>query len=309
MSWVDNLITIAGLGLQAGQIAELQSLRGQQAVNVFGQLHTVARAALIEKVRDELFRLHQCGRQVVQLYESEPKSAATAMNYLRLRLEALDLSTSIFTDIRDKEYLTEVTRFFCENSESMLAQLPGDQEAEAHSLAEDMIWAPKLRYYIDNHSRLLRFRRATAVVNDPKHQKVSGLQYQFSSSSFASGLFFVLIILAAGLIALFWAISISYGDWVMRVIAVMVTILTAVFCFFAYKKRSRQIELVREYNDAKRTLESLGQIDTELLTEVEREMHDSPLNAEARYKATISRVQNYFGRFRETDFLLAEFAK
>jgi len=155
MSWMNTLLDIGIMGMQANQSQKLHQLQQQQA-------GAAAVQALIQALRDEIFKYKQAADEVLAMEVSDPKAAVVAMRILYIKLQEFGVTPDIFPELSDKEYAASTIKLIQGNSERLMADFPEEEQSEIEQIASAVLNLPKYKYYIENFDNAQKYRNALA---------------------------------------------------------------------------------------------------------------------------------------------------
>src|SRR5262249_24889668 len=121
MGWLDIAFDAAMLSTQISQRNKLQQLQAQHAEAAMIQ-------AVVQVLRQEIFKFKQTGEEIVAVATTYPKQAAGALEILCQRFQQAGLVPDLFPELGDKEYVATTTRYLRDQRQRLFMQLaPADQ--------------------------------------------------------------------------------------------------------------------------------------------------------------------------------------
>lgn len=161
MSWVNTMLDIGIIGMQASQKNKLEQLQRQNAEAALIE-------ALLRALRDEIFRYKQAADEVLKLESNDPKSAAAGMKILFLQLQDFGLTPDMFPDISDKEYVATTTKSIRDNAKRLEGSLSTEDQAEVDTVVDAAMNLPGYNYYIQHHEVVNVYRQSLPIYDELK---------------------------------------------------------------------------------------------------------------------------------------------
>ncbi len=155
MGWFNTVLDVASLGVQVSQLGQLSEMRQQGASSAVMQ-------AILQQLRNQIFNFKQAAQSIVDAEATDPKAAAGAMRVVELRLNDSGISTDLFSDLNDKEYVANTYKFVTAQSQRLKIALPTAQQDELEVMAQKAHQLPEYGYYLDHLTELQDYKTAQA---------------------------------------------------------------------------------------------------------------------------------------------------
>jgi hypothetical protein len=297
MGFVNTLFNVAEIGLELGQLAQLQGIKEQHTATLIGQLSEARQKALIEAAKNELFTIKQFASAAIKIQDKNTKSAAGAIRYSILRLDDYGIRPDIFPELRDKEYCMEVRQLLKENESLLFGKLSTEEEIEVTKITQIALRMPDYNYYVENFPDVQEYRSAQALIKQRKYKRQGGLNAQLDNSCFGSIAMYIMLF-GFGVLPLI-ALTESFGSF----------LLSAVICWglvwLLLKNKNKQKKLFDDYQTAKSKISTFSEtVNIEYFEQLENEFgsdYESVKNLQQQYN---NQINEFFGGIEQTQELL-----
>jgi hypothetical protein len=156
MGWLNTLLDVGIIGLQMNQSRKLDQMRQ-------GQANAAAVQAIVQMLRDMIFKFNQAAQEISAADDASPKIRAGAMLLLKHRLEELELAPEMFPELADKDYLASTSRLIRQKSRELLEVLPDRERQEAQASVKAAMRLPESDYYLKHYQLVEEYRAALPV--------------------------------------------------------------------------------------------------------------------------------------------------
>lgn len=297
MGFVNTLFNVAEIGLELGQLAQLQSIKDQQAAALIGQLSEARQKALIEAAKNELFNIKQFASAAIKIQNKNTKSAAGAIRYSILRLDDYGITPEVFPELRDKEYCMEVRQLLKESESSLFSKLSTEEEVEVTKITQSALRMPDYNYYVEHFPDVQEYRSAQALIKQRKYKRQGGLNAQLDNSCFGSIALYIMTF-AFGVFPLI-VLTEGFGSFLIS------AVIGWGFVWLLWYSKNKQKKLFDEYQTAKSKISTLSEtVNMEYFEQLESEFgsnYESVKNLQQQYK---NQINEFFGDIEQTQELL-----
>lgn len=161
MSWVNTVLDIGILSMQASQKHKLDQMQSQQVEAAFKE-------TLVQALREYIFKYKQAADEVLQAEEQNPLVAAGAMRVLEARLIDFGIAPEMFPEISDKEYVASTMKHIRENAARMTNALAVEEQTAVSNVVDAAQKLPEYNYYLENRDDVLKYSEAQKAYNSLK---------------------------------------------------------------------------------------------------------------------------------------------
>lgn len=222
MGWFDVIDVVLKTGILAADIHQAKSLHDIKN----RQLTAEAMTALLQVLRDEIYKLDKTTRRILQVEAENPKAAAAALALLAWRVDTIGFESSIFSSFEERRFADEALDQVRDNSYRLQQGLtPEEKQALAKMMAACEV-LPEIDLYLQWATLVAGYRQAEEDKRQLARERtfwqrqegvVAGLALVFTlpmacglvGSTISAGLDLsgVLVGIVAGLVVLRYALS------------------------------------------------------------------------------------------------------
>jgi len=267
MSAFNTLLNLASLGTHISMATKLEEMRRH------GETAAVINAMLNE-IRSQIFSYNEAAKNILEATVS-PKEAAGAMLLLEMRLKASGLTPVLFPDLKDKEYVSNTTRFIQSKAAALKAELSAEEQQEAQSIVTQAFQLPDYNYYLDHYYRLKEYEEAL-----PASTGASGCIRTIGFMLVAIGLYFFLMFFIV-----FGNSSVTNSLIATLLIIGVSAVAGGIFMVSNNKKKTGAKELVEKIK---------GEIDVERLKELDQRFYNNIENVTKLRKKAQNDIKQFF---------------
>jgi len=274
MSWLNTMLGAANLGMEIAQVGQLNSLKQQGVVSEIIQ-------EIQRELRNQIFNYRKAAEEILEYPNTQTRIKAGAMRLLELKLQDSGITTDLFDQLQDKEYVDSTYKFIHQNGFQLKNELSLEESSEADEMAMTAHRIPEYSYYIDHRDELLEYEKAKDVT------KSLGFLSKFFVEKGLGCLVFIVFIISVLLFGYIFVDNFTLGI----IIGVVVGLIVAIW----FRRQ------VNKSKSAKKKMEELEQnLDLELLMALDREFGKDLVKARNAKQAAESQVRQFFG---ESPFL------
>lgn len=156
MGWFDVIDVVLKTGILAADVHQARSLRD---INN-RQLTVEAMAALLQVLRDEIYKLDKTTRRVLQVEAENPKAAAAALALLEWRVDASGFESSIFTSFEERRFADEALDQVRDNSYRLQQGLTPEEKRALAKMVAACDALPEIDLYLQWAVLVTGYRQA-----------------------------------------------------------------------------------------------------------------------------------------------------
>lgn len=268
MGWLNTVLDVASLTVQVSQLGKLEDMRNQGATSAMMQ-------AVLQELRNQIFNFKQAAQTIVDSEAADPKAAAGALRVVELRLNDSGISTDLFSDLNDKEYVAGTYKFVTSQSQRLKQQLPAAVQDEMEQMAHMAHQLPEYGYYLNHFDDFKRY--LDAKLDKEKYGRLTA----------GGGLWLgcgtlLLLMVIGGFFATIFRKSPMTGLWIGGAI-----VLGIMFYVSRFARRG---------NDGKKIVAELEKrMDIEYLQTLDQKFQGNRSAVEAQQAAARDAIKKYFG--------------
>lgn len=275
MGWLNTLLGLTNVALDVAnysKISQLQQMTGQQQQQM---MMSAAAQALINALKQEIFRFHQAAEEILLKEAESPLIAAGGMKILEQNLNESPIKPELFPDFIDMEYVSKTIKLIRDNAYRLMNSLtPGEQD-----IVNDILLATKTQaeygYYLENWPKVRQYQDAREKVTRLRERNSGPARVVFSIGYFFLSMF------------VFYLFTNSLGLGTGSLIFMIFT-LFGVFGLNKYFDR-------KSYEQASKTVRALeGEEDLKLLLRIDRLVNGNVDRARKFEQQARLEVENFF---------------
>jgi len=262
MGWLKTALQIAEIGLSVGHSSHLQEIKEHQLYMLMEQLNAGAQRQLIEAARHELFSIMNIAKEA--RVKKDIIVAASAMHFLQKRLTATGIIPAIFTEIKDKEYCSEVTGYIDVAEQELMSSLSEKRREDIENFTTKVLLVPEYKFYLTiSEEDVNAYRHAQSIVADRKYNRYENVFSRPPVLSYAQS-----ILLVITLVGFSFFLPIIMEDWKGLFFAPLFWILA----LLTWKISEKWWNENEAYKDAKEKIDEIeDRIDIARFSRLERE--------------------------------------
>jgi hypothetical protein len=293
MSWFNTVLQVAEVGLELGQLAQMQGLNEKQKAMLMNQLDESARKALLQAARDELFEVKQAAERAVEVAELQPHVAVAMLAFQRLHLQRINLSPELFSDLNDKEYCARTVRFITDHERQLSAGLAAAERDEAVEMAQMALRVPDYQEYVVLYPEVQKLRHVEQRLDEAGSSRLGASARLIHSG--LGRLAVVYLVLMLGAMLLIFASESFF-------VSLLGLGLTGAVAYFYFKDRGKH----RAHQHTRAEVEMLrNQVDWERFAQLETELGHNYEAVTTRLNTMETRLERFFSGMPEPVAVLA----
>ena len=160
MSGFDLLLDAASLSAELSMVGQLNGMRQQGAAQAAAQ-------QILAALRNEIFKYGETSKNILAVEVQDVKVAAGAMRLLEQRLRESGISTDLFFELGDKEYVSNAFRTIETNASRLTNSLSPDEKDEVENLVNKASHLNDYDYYLNNYTVFNEYRNALPKSKGP----------------------------------------------------------------------------------------------------------------------------------------------
>jgi hypothetical protein len=157
MSVLNTLLDVASLSVEISMAQQLEAMQRQG-------MAAAMMKGIVNQLKDQIFKYSETSKNILAAETSYPLKAAGAMRLLEIRLDESGLSPDLFSELADKEYVSNTFRGVRENANRLTAQLSGDDRAQLEGMISKTARLPDYEYYVEHVERAKTYREAKKLA-------------------------------------------------------------------------------------------------------------------------------------------------
>lgn len=141
MGWFDTLINIGDFALSYQSVSKLGELVKQgQEIEV----------DILKEIKEIIFKYKSSAKKIVASKEKNQFISAIALNFLNKKFEDLAITSEIFPDFSDKEYVDDTKEYLLKESKILLEEIDFKKRDEAIRCTNLLFVYFELDFYLNN---------------------------------------------------------------------------------------------------------------------------------------------------------------
>jgi hypothetical protein len=184
MNWLHTALHAAQIGLEIGQLSQLQKMNDREIYRFVLELNQMAKHGIIDAARNELFKLDTMANLALEIEGEKPISAAAIFAYLDLRLIGSRITEDLFPEIGDKRYFQGVKKCITTNLSRLNQNFSSVERTEINQVAKAAHSLPELKHYLSVYKDAKKYQHAKSIVDDPRNRKYGSVTQKLDKSGF-----------------------------------------------------------------------------------------------------------------------------
>jgi hypothetical protein len=184
MNWLNTALQAAQIGLEIGQLSQLQKMNDRDAHLFVQQLNHLAKQGIIDAARNELFKLNTLASLGLDIPAEKLIAAAAIFKYLDLRLMESRITADLFSEIGDKKYFQEIKQCIATNLSRLTRDLSSAERTEINQVAVAAHSLPEIKYYLSIYKDAKKYQHAKSIVDDPRNRRYNSVTQKLDKSGF-----------------------------------------------------------------------------------------------------------------------------
>lgn len=159
MGKLNTLLDLASLGAELSMANQLEEMQRQGAAAAMIQ-------AVVAEIRNRIFKYNEMAKDILAAEKTRPREAAGAMRLLELRLKNSGLSSEMFFELPDKEYMSNTVRLIQESGRRLTEALSESEQAEVEALINKAGRLSDYSYFASHHQALQKHKETLPASKD-----------------------------------------------------------------------------------------------------------------------------------------------
>jgi hypothetical protein len=279
MGWFNTLLGLTNVALDVAnysKISQLQQMAGEQQQQA---MMSAAAQALINALKQEIFRFRQAAEEILAKEAESPLIAAGGMKILEQNLSESPIKPEYFPDFNDMTYVSNTIKLIRDNASRLMNGLTPREQAIVNDVLQATTTQADYDYYLENWPKLGKYQDAREKVNRLRERN-SGPARVIVSIGFYFLSFFVLY---------FFTNNLGFGTG----------FLVFIFCFLIGVYGLNKFFDRKSYDQARKTIVALKEeVDLKKLLRIDNLVNGNVDRARKIQQQARLEIENFFaGQF------------